>query len=103
MYKGVCPEIQSEPALKTGFTIRSGPDGHMANSLYILAGLEKLPTVSPGRVDFRAGQVTFKAPHLPSGQKSWPVIIPQLNNSLKQSRLTGPGQFSKMPPGELAA
>jgi len=75
----------------------------MANSLYILAGLEKLPTFSPGRVDFRAGQVTFKAPHLPSEQKSRQVILPQLNHLLKQSRLTGPGQLSKMPPGELAA
>ena len=62
--------LNTEWALKTGFTIRNEPEGHMANSLYILAGLEKLPTVSPDRVDFRAGKVTFKAPHLPSGQKS---------------------------------
>ena len=52
----------------------------MANSLYILAGLEKLPTVSPGRVDFRAGQVTFKAPHLPMGKNPGRLVVYYVGN-----------------------
>ena len=66
----------------------------MANSLYILAGLEKLPTVSPDRVDFRAGQVTFKAPHLPSGQKSRQVILPSATKSFTETIKTNRPQAS---------
>ena len=77
--------LNTEWALKTPFIIRSGLEGHVANSLYILARFEKLPTVCPGRVEFRAGQVTFKAPHLPSGQESRQVIFPQLKQKLTKT------------------
>ena len=40
-----------------------------------LAGLEKeVPSGGPGKVDFLAGQVNFKA-HLPDGQVSRKVIL----------------------------